>query len=60
MNLDDIAYWLDTQKGLLIQTLNNSYTKNIDYIVMEVLIGTKQKHRNNTDKNNRDYKWGWS
>ena len=53
MNLDDIAYWLDTEKGLLIRTLNNSYTKNIDYIVMEVLLGasTKQKHNNNTDEN---------
>jgi hypothetical protein len=50
MNLDDIAYWLDTQKGLLMQTLQNSYIKNIDYIVMEVF--------NNTNENKRDYKWG--
>jgi hypothetical protein len=39
MNLDDIAYWLDTEKSILIRILNNSYTKNIEYIVIQILFG---------------------
>jgi len=64
MNLDDIAYWLDTQKGLLMQTLQNSYTKNIDYIVMEIFNNTNENKRDYNNKillvvsNKQDYKWG--
>ena len=34
ISLDDVAYWLDTRKSKLKKTLNKSYIKDIDYIVL--------------------------
>ena len=33
VDLEDIAYWLETTKSHLKETLNSNYNKNIDYIV---------------------------
>jgi len=39
-DLSDIAYWLETTKMKLKETLNNSYSKNIDYIVIKSLLSS--------------------
>ena len=34
ISLNDVAYWLDTRKSKLKKTLQKSYIKDIDYIVL--------------------------
>ena len=43
ISLDDIAYWLETEKGKLKKTLNNNYSINIDYIINKTLIVPRDK-----------------
>ena len=43
ISLDDIAYWLETEKGKLKKTLNNNYSINIDYIINKALIVPRDK-----------------
>jgi len=38
INLEDVAYWLETRKSKLRETLNSNYSINLDYISVKILL----------------------
>lgn len=50
IDLNHVAKWLDTRKSKLMETLRNTYKKNIDYII------TKDKNPYQKDPRNNNYK----
>lgn len=50
INLDAVTKWLKTQKWKLVETLNNSYKKDIDYIVTKPTNIVKKDNRHNNYK----------
>jgi phage anti-repressor protein len=59
IDLDDIAYWLDSKKSRLKKSLIKSYENNIDYIVIppikysNVLLSPKEQQNENRGGHNR-------
>jgi phage anti-repressor protein len=40
IDLEDVAYWLETRKSKLRETLNSNYSINLDYISVKILISS--------------------
>ena len=43
INLEDVAYWLETLKTRLKETLVSNYSKNIDYLIVKNLLSDSRQ-----------------
>jgi phage anti-repressor protein len=53
INLEDIAFWLETRKTTLKETLSLYYSKNIDYIIVKSLLQDNLQQISNRGGHNK-------
>ena len=53
IDLEDIAFWLETKKFKLKETLNNNYSKNLDYISVKYLLSVNGEQNKGSGGHNK-------
>lgn len=53
INLDDIAYWLESRKTTLKETIILNYSKNIDYLIVKNLMQDDLRQKNKHGGHNK-------